>query len=263
MTLRPAGGVWKWIWIAIGVVLVIFVGVIHLFWRESTQVLNSQLKQRLARAQSQMVQGTLAPSPETYAFLHRRTQQLGEQYDHLLAVLDPPGRVSTEDAQDLGLYFREQLHTLEKQLERKAAAKGMAVTSEFGFPEDLPSPERVPLLLRQLALVDAAASTFITEGALAIDLLRAMDPKPVEDPRTHEAFLWELPVVVRAHCATPTLVKFLYRMQQAGPLVAVPEISLKEARPTEEGLNVEVLLVTYAAISDAPVHAAPATRASP
>lgn len=255
MTLRPAGGAWKWIGIAIGGVLLLFVAVIHLFWRESTQVLDAQLTQKLGRARAQMVGGALMPSPETYAFLHRRTQQLEEQYERLLAVLDPPGRVRTEGAQDAGLYFREQLHTLEKQLERQAAARNVAVTSQFGFPEDLPARERVPLLLRQLALMETAASTLITEGAQAIELLRAVDPVPVEDPATREPFLWELPVAVRLRCGTPTLVKFLYRLQQAAPLVAIPEISLKETQPEGGGLNVELLLVTYAAPEASPPRA--------
>ena len=247
MTPRPDGHLWKWIWIAIGAVLILFLVVIRLFWHESTQVLDAQLKQKLARAKSQMVGGTLVPSPETYAFLHRRTQQLAGQYERLLVALDPPGRITTEGAQDAGLYFREQLHTLEKQLEHQAAAKGVTMTSQFGFPEDLPSQERVPLLLRELALVETAASTLIAEGALAIDQLRVIDPQPREDPASHETFLWELPLVVRLRCGTPTLVKFLYRLQQTAPLVAVTELSLKEAQPAGEGLDVELLLVTYAA----------------
>ena len=256
MALRAPGGLWKWVWVGIGAILLVFAVVIRLFWNESTQVLDGQLRQKLGRIQAQLLPGALVPSPETYAFLHRRTQQLQEQYDKLVKVLDPPGRAGTEGAQDAGLYFRERLHTLQKRLEREATAKGITVTSNFGFPEDLPAKERVPLLLRQLELVDVAATSVITEGASAIELLRALEPRPVEDPRSREPFVWELPLVVRLRCRTPTLIKFLYHMQQVSPLVAIPEVSLKEAQPAEEGLNVEVLLVTYAAAAEAPRKAA-------
>ncbi len=256
MAVARAAGWWRWMWVAIGVVVVAFALVIRLFWNESTQVLDAQLRQKVGRIQAQLLPGALVPSPETYAFLHRRTQQLQEQYDRLVKTLDPSGRVSTEGAQDPGLYFREQLHTLEKRLERAAAAKSITVTSTFGFSEDLPSKERVPLLLRQLALVDAAATSLVTEGAASIDLLRVLEPRTVADPQSHEPFLWELPLVVRARCRTPALVKFLYHMQQATPLVAVPEISLKEAPPGEEGLTVELLLVTYASPEASPMPAA-------
>ncbi len=239
-------GPWKWIWIGILAILVVFVAAIRLFWHESTHVLDAQLKQKLTRAKAQMIDDTLVPAPETYAFLHRRAQQLDDQYQQLLRVLDPPGRVSTEGAQDAGLFFREQLHTLQKRLEREAATKGIAVTTTFGFPEDLPAPERVPLLLRQLDLVDTVTSTFITEGASTIGLLRVLDPAPMEDPKTREPFLWQLPLVVRARCRTASLVKSLYRLQQASPLVTVADINVKAAQPAEEGLQVELLLLTYA-----------------
>ena len=250
-----AVGWWRWAWIALGAVLVAFVLVIHFFWNESTQVLDAQLHQKVTRMRAQLLQGGIVPSPETYAFLYRRTQQLQEQYDRLLKTLDPPGQFNTEGAQDPGLYFREQLHTLEKRLEREATAKGIAVTSTFGFSDDLPSKERVPLLLRQLALVEVAATSLITEGAASIDLVRVLEPRTVADPRTHEPFLWELPLVVRARCRTPTLVKFLYHMQQATPLVAVPEVSLKEAQSDEEGLTADLLLVMYAAPAVSPMRA--------
>ena len=253
----PAG-FWKWVWVVIGAMVLLFVAAIRLFWRESTQVLDAELKQKLHRAQAQMIDGTLPPSPETYAFLHRRSQQLREQYERLQRLVDPPGRASTEGAQDAGLYFREQVHTLQKRLERETAAKGVPITTNFGFPDDLPSSERVPLLLRQLALVDTATTTFVAEGASAIELLRAMDPVPLEDPKTREPFLWQLPLVVRARCRTATLVKSLYRLQQAAPFVTVADVNFKEAQPVEDGLQVELLLVTYAGID-----AAPAVEAQP
>ena len=182
------------------------------------------------------------------------------------AVAAPP--VDDAAAADPQLYFQEQFHETQRTVERLAAARGVPVPEQLGFPKELPPSETVPRLLAQLALLKEAAALVLEQGVSALTSLKIEDPEAVPEPEGDAVFLMRLPVRVRLTGSLPHVMTVLGAVHRARPLIDVRALRLAPAasqsgageaasgQASGERLDAELVLARYLVLEAAPDAAA-------
>ena len=174
------------------------------------------------------------------------------RYRHWLQLVAAP--VAEAASTDPQLYFQEQLHDVQRTLERLATARSVAAPEALGFPKELPPSDTVARLLVQLALIREVASLVLERGVVGLASLRVEDPEPVHGSEEASVFLTRLPVRVRLTCTLAQLMKVLGAMHQVSPLIDVRSVRIAAAGTADE-LSVELGLARYL-VSEPPLEEA-------
>ena len=231
--------------------LAVCVGVMG--WWLNLQALNQRIHDELAALKKSMLKGHVPPDQELLQYLNARIQ-LEQRYQEWLkmATVSPPVEMAGTDPQ---LYFQEQLHEAQRTMERIAAARGVPVPEQLGFPKDLPPSETVPRLLIQLSLMQETASLILEQGVTGLVSLKIEDPEALPDKAGGGPFLQRVPVRVKLTCSLSQLTKVLGAMQQVRPMTDVRTLRIASTSPSEppEQLEVELLVARYVVLAAAPV----------
>ncbi|HLD78292.1 MAG TPA: GspMb/PilO family protein, partial [archaeon] len=194
--------------------------------------------------------GGIPPNQEAMDYLTSRDASLQRRYQHWLkrVAAMPPTEAATADPQ---LYFQEQLHEVQRTLERLAAARTMSVPAQLGFPKELPPPETVPRLLVQLSLIRDVAELVFAQGVTALASCKIEDPEPVAEQDGQELFLMRLPVRVRLTGSLAQLIKILGAIERVSPLIDLRAVQVVSADAPEQ-LEVDLVLARYLAMAPLP-----------
>lgn len=180
------------------------------------------------------------PSKEYYLKLESENKELLSTFEKFKDFIDPKIDKPPKDSSEAGLYFTERLHALVKKVESLSSPKGIKVPENLGFSEALPKKEMVPILLRQLDIVELACDTLLSEGANQISSVKPLKPIERMDEKTNKLFLKEAPVQITLRCDTAVLVKFLLKLKDSSPVITVTEMHIKS---DEESGLIEASLV--------------------
>ena len=186
---------------------------------------------------------TVAPDINVTSYLLSRAALLKQRYDKLLDIVTVPplDGAATTDPQ---LYFREQLHEVQRTLKRLAAARSLPVPEQLGFPKELPPSDAVPRLLVQLALISDLAELIFEQGVGELTSFKIEDPQTVANAEGAETFLMRLPVRVRLTVSLPQMLKILGAIQGVSPVVDVSALRIASSAEAD-GLNIDLLLARY------------------
>ena len=210
----------------------------------------------------------MSPNQEVMDYLTARQASLDQRYQHWMKLVAAPPLAEAAKT-DPQLFFQEQFHEVQQQLERLAAARSMPAPEQLGFPKGLPPSDTVPRLLAQLALIQEVSALMLDQGVTALASVKVEDPEPVHEAEGDATFLVRLPVRVRLTGTLPQLMTVLRAMQRLRPLIDVRAISVATA-PKPETLEAELLLSRYLLVAAAPeldaeqpMSAVPATKKRP
>jgi hypothetical protein len=245
-----------------------------IFWRLNLTAIDSQITAKTGALKKLVLSGKIPPNDEVMAYLTARQASLDRRYQEWLqrVASAPVAEAASADPQ---LYFQEQVHEVQRTLERLATARAMAVPEQLGFPKELPPSDTVPRLLIQLSLIKEAAALIFEQGVSALTSFKIDDPQPVPQPEGEEPFLTRLPVRVRFNASLPQLLKVLGAIQRVTPLIdilairASPAATAVPAGTATEDLEMELLLSRYLVSAETPgpagddEQAAEAPRAKP
>lgn len=230
-------------------------------WRFSLADLARQTTDKRSVLKKLMLSGGIPPTQEVMEYLSKRQEALERSYQSLVAAT-----VATpiaEAAANPQLYFQEQFREVQRTLERLAAARGMAVPEQLGFPKELPPTDTVPRLLIQLALIKESATLIVEQGVSALSSFKVEDPESVTED-TQSAFLTRLPVRVRFTASLRQLMKVLAAIERVKPLIelralriqptavssATGEAVLPDASDTiSSAIDIELVLARYLMIA--------------
>lgn len=189
-------------------------------WRLNLTAIDGQIAAKTSALKKMALSGKIPPNEEVMEYLALRQQALEQRYQRWKTRV-AAATVAEAAGADPQLYFQEQLHDVQRTLERLATARAMAVPEQLGFPKELPPADTVPQLLLQLSLIKEAAALMFEQGVAALASFKIEDAQTVPQPDEAEPFLTRLPVRVRLHATLPQLMKVLGALQRVSPLVDV------------------------------------------
>lgn len=216
-----------------GIFILLILGALYLliinpFLKEGRSLLDEELEKRLKDVKRFIRESGTMPSKEYFLKLESENKELEESFLRFKNFIDAKvSNVSLEDSAEVGLYFTERLHELAKRIGGLSNEKGIKVPENLGFSESLPKETLVPILLRQLEMVELACDTLLKEGTDEISSLKPLKPIDHIDPKTGKLFLKEVPVQIGLRCNTPAFVKFLIKLRESSPVIAVTEMHVK------------------------------------
>jgi len=222
-------------------------------WRLSLQSLDAQIQAKRAALKKLALSGGIPPTQDVMDHLTAHQLSLEGRYQHWLKAVTAPPLADAVRA-DPQLYFQEHLHEVQRTLDRLAAARGVPVPEQLGFPKELPPPDAVPRLLAQLALLEEATTLLFEQDVPVVSSLKIEDPEPAPDQEAG-AFLQRLPVRVRLSASLPRLMQALGALARARPLIDVRALRVQPALPggspgaSGERLNAELVLARYLVVS--------------
>jgi len=219
-------------------------------WRIDLQGLQQRIAGKQAAMKKLVLSGGIPPNRDVMSYFTSRQAALDTRYQARLSEVGAPPLAEAAKA-DPQLYFQEQVHEVQGILERLAAARGIPVPAQLGFPKELPPSDTVPRLLIQLSLIQELAELILEQGVTDLASLKVEDPEPVADEDTGGSFLMQLPVRIRMTATLPQIMSVLGAIHRVHPLIDVRAVRLA-ASPVPESLDVEVLVARYLIVAATP-----------
>ena len=187
----------------------------------------------------------IPPNQDVMDYLTARQAALEQRLQSWLhAATAPP--LAEAAAADPQLYFQEQLHDVQRMLERAATARSLPPPQQLGLPKELPPPETVPRLLVQLSLIQALAPLIFEQGVAGLASFKIEDPETLPEAEGETAFLTRVPVRVRLTSSLPQLLKILAAIERVEPMIELRAIRLAAASAPDT-LESELTLARYLA----------------
>jgi hypothetical protein len=197
-------------------------------WRMNLQGLESQVKDKRSLLKKLVLSGGIPPNEEVMAYLQGRQSALAERYQQRVKQVAAPPLAEAAKA-DPQLYFQQQVHDVQRTLERLATARDIPVPAQLGFPKELPPSDTVPRLLVQLSLMQDVAALVFEQGLTGLSSLKVEDPESVPEEGGEATFLIRLPVRLRLTATLPELMKVLAALERVDPLIDVRSIRAQTA----------------------------------
>ena len=218
-------------------------------WRLNLQSIDGHIKSKRAALKKLVLSGGIPPNQDVMDYLSARQAFLESRYQSWVGIVEAAPLTEAARA-DPQLYFQEQSHEVQRALERLAAARGIAVPEQLGFPKELPPSDTVPRLLGQLSLIREASELILGEGVTALSSLKVEDPEAISEEDGDEPFLMRLPVRVRLTSSLSQLMKVLGAMERLRPFIDVRAIHVVSGEASAS-LDVELLLARYLVMAPA------------
>lgn len=222
------------------ILLGLYLFLINPFLKEGKNILDEELEKKIKEVKRFIRESGAMPSKEYYLKLESENKELKESFVKFKDFIDPKKEELPSDSSEAGLYFTERLHSLVKKIEGLSSQKGIKVPENLGFSETFPKQEQVPVLLRQLDIIELACDALLSEGISQLSSLKPLKPIERMDEKTDKLFLKEVPVQITLKCETAVFVKLLLKLKESSPVVAVTEMHIKS---DEESGLIEASLV--------------------
>jgi hypothetical protein len=216
-------------------------------WHLHLQTLHRQIDEKRSALSKLVLSGRIPPNQEVVDYLTSRQASLERRYQQAASLLAsvPVAEAAITDPQ---LYFQEQLHEVQRTLERLATARSLSPPEALGFPKELPPSDTVPRLLVQLALMQDAAKLILGQGVTSLASLKVEDPEMVPEQGRETPFLMRLPVRVRFSGSLPVMMKVLAAFQQAKPIIDLAAVRMTAGAP-DQPLEAEVVVARYLVVA--------------
>ncbi|MBI1991723.1 MAG: hypothetical protein HYY90_04340 [Candidatus Omnitrophica bacterium] len=212
-------------------------------WQLNLRAMDRHINATRSTLKKLVLPGGIPPDQRVMEYLSARHASIEQRYRSLLtAAAVPP--LAESAAADPQLYFQEQLHEVQRMLERLAAARAMPVPEQLGFPKALPPSDTVPRLLMQLSLVKELATLVFGQGVIGVSSVKLEDPEAVADEREVGVFLTRLPVRIRFTSSLPQFLHIVVAIAEREPLIDIRGLRIVSGEVPDR-LDVELALARY------------------
>ena len=227
----------------LGALLVGAVGAGVIAWQLHLQTIDRQVTATQGGLKKLVLSRGIPPNQAVMDYLTARQQALEQRVQSWVTLATAPA-VAEAAVADPQLYFQEQLHEVQRTLERAAAARTMPVPQQLGFPKELPPSDTVPRLLVQLSLIKELAGLLFEQGLTGLSSFKIEDPETVPGEEGEAVFLTRLPVRVRLTSSLPQLLKILAAIEGTDPLIELRAVRLTTGTAPNT-LETELTLARY------------------
>ena len=233
-------------------------------WRLNLQAIDRQLAETRAGLKKLSLSGNIPPNQDVMEYLSARDVAMEERYRSWVRAVTAPPAVDAASSADPQLFFQEELHDVQRMLERLTAARSLPVPEQLGFPKELPPSDTVPRLLIQLSLIKETAQLILDQGVAALTSFKLEDPVSVPEARDEQEkdgevppFLVRFPVRIRLTASLPQLMKIYAAIERVAPLIDVRAMRVSSQDAADRLLDVELVVARHVVISAAEESAAP------
>jgi len=219
-------------------------------WRLHVRSVEQQIAAKRRALKQLVVSGGIAPTEAVMAYLEERGSALEQHHARWMALVS--ASVSNEAlTTDPQLYFQEQVHDLQRTLERLSTARGLATPELLGVPKELPPRDTVPRLLVQLSLIKDVTEMILAQDVTSFSSCKVEDPEPMMETDAHQPSLLRLPVRMRLTATMPVLLRLLGAVQHARPIMSVQAVRMSVG-DSPDVLDVELVIARFLALTREP-----------
>lgn len=200
----------------------------------------SRKERELKRYQSGQA---ISLTPEAYAVLEKISEKLSNDLESFEQIIQKTNSQIPEGTAMDGLFFREHLFKVSRELQLLASERGVVLPETLGFSDELPDVKRVPLLIHQLTGIQEVAASLIESGAARISVIKPLEIIEHKNPDAGEVVLMELPFQITAECHFQTLLTALIRLRNSPQVLVVREVQIQAKE--EEPLQVQIITSAF------------------
>lgn len=231
--------------IVLAVIAGVYIFFISPFLREGGSVMDEELDRKISEMKRFITLTGTVPSKESFARMEKEKKSLEDKFSSLTDFVDPKKtRVSGKDT-EAGLYFIEKLHSTMKKFEIDTGAKGAKFPENLGFGDGLPKDNMVPVLLRQLEIIEFAVERLLKSERSNIYALKPLKSIEYIEPVSKALFYTELPVQISVKTDTNTLINLLLEFKNASPVISVKELHIKSIEPDSGDVEISLVVSTF------------------
>nr|MBU1328424.1 hypothetical protein [Candidatus Omnitrophota bacterium] len=231
--------------IILAVIAGIYIFFLSPFLKEGRSIIDEELERKISEMKKFIILTGTVPSKESFAKMDKDNISLKEKFFNIAEFIDPKkARLSEKDA-EAGLYFIEKLHFTMKKFELEAGAKGAKLPENLGFGEGLPKDNMVPVLLRQLEIIEFAVGVLLKSQNSNIYALKTLRSIEYIEPVSKELFYTELPIQISIKTDTKALINLLLELKNASPTISVKELHVKSIESASGEVEISMVLSTF------------------
>jgi|GEM_PF-2000349 len=230
-----------------GIIILAVMAGIYLFFlspflKEGRSIMDEELERKISEMKRFITLTGTVPSKESFAKMDKQKASLEEKFSEMMDYVDPKKTRMSGKGTEAGLYFIEKLHSTIKKFEMESGTKGVKLPENLGFGDGLPKDNMVPVLLRQLEIIEFVASSLLKNEYSDITALKPLKPIEYIEPVSKELFYSELPVQVSVKTGTKALINLLLELKNASPVISVKELHVKSIEPSSGNAEISFVL---------------------
>ena len=179
------------------------------------------------------------PMIDITPILMERKRELDSIYRDYITHLEIPSLrdEALSNIERPGLYFKEELHKVYKDLKAESEDVEVKIPPTLGFDERVPQDEEVPDLLYKLEIAKVLSKSAITNKVIELSTIEF-----TKDGKGDPAPLFkEIPIRLKINADTTSILNFLDSIQEYGYFFALKDIKI-ESNP--QGMLTADLLVS-------------------
>jgi hypothetical protein len=135
-----------------------------------------------------------------------------------------------------GLYFKEELHKVCKELKQESEEVGVQIPLTLGFDERVPQDEEVPDLLYKLEIAKVLSKNAITNKVTELSTIEFTKDGKGDPGQVFK----EIPIRLKINADTTSVLNFLDSIQEDGQFFAIKSLNIKST--TGGKVDLEVLV---------------------
>ena len=215
------------------------------FLKEGRSIIDEELERKISDMKRFITLTGTVPSKESFAKMEKEKKSLEEKFSGLVDFVDPKKARLSEKNAEAGLYFIEKLHSTMKKFESETTAKGVKLPENLGFGDGLPKDNMVPVLLRQLEIIEFAVGILLKSGNSNVYALKPLKSIETIEPVSKKLFYTELPVQISIKTNTKAFMNLLLELKNASPVISVKELHVKSIEPDSGDLEISMVLSSF------------------
>ena len=215
------------------------------FLKEGRSIMDEELERKISEMKRFITLTGTVPSKEGFAKMEKDKDSLEEKFFNLIDFVDPDKARLSEKNAEAGLYFIEKLHSTMKKFEIESGARAVKLPENLGFGDGLPKDAMVPVLLRQLEIVEFAVGVLLKNSNSDIYNFKPLKPIEYIEPVSKKIFYTELPVQISIKTTTDAFTNLLLELKNASPVISVKELHVKSIEPRLGELEISLVLSSF------------------
>jgi hypothetical protein len=233
-----------------GIIILVVLAGIYIFFlspflKEGSSIIDEELERKISDMKRFIMLTGTVPSKESFAKMEKEKNSLEERFSGLVDIVDPEKTRLSEKNAEAGLYFIEKLHSAMKKFEAEAVEKGAKLPENLGFGDGLPKDNMVPVLLRQLEIIEFAVEILLKDKGSDVYSLKPLKPIENIEPVSKNLFYTELPVQISIKTDAKTFTNLLLELKNASPVISVKELHVKSIEPDTGDVEVSMVLSSF------------------
>ncbi|MDO8603209.1 MAG: Amuc_1100 family pilus-like protein [Candidatus Omnitrophota bacterium] len=228
--------------IILAVLAGIYIFFLSPFLKEGRSIMDEELERKISEMKRFITLTGTVPSKESFTRMEKDRESLEEKFSSLVNFIDPNKARFSEKNTEAGLYFIEKLHSTMKKFEIDAGSKTVKLPENLGFGDGLPKDAIVPVLLRQLEIVEFTVDALLKSNSSDIYNLKPLKPIEYIEPISKKLFYTELPIQISIKTTTDAFTNLLLELKNASPVINVKELHVKSVEPGSGELEISLVL---------------------